>query len=52
LPKNPDKWLPKFNPESKETPNDHINKFMLVVNLRGIEHEDVLCRIFPYTLEG
>jgi hypothetical protein len=52
LPKNPDKWLPKFNPESRETPDDHINKFMLVVNLRSVEHEDVVCRLFPYTFEG
>jgi hypothetical protein len=52
LPKNPDKWLPKFNPESRETLDDHINKFMLVVNLRSVEHEDVVCRLFPYTFEG
>jgi hypothetical protein len=52
LPKNLDKWLPKFNLESKEAPDDHINKFMLAFNLRGIEHEDVVCRIFPYTFEG
>jgi hypothetical protein len=51
LPKNLDKWLPKFNLESKETPNDHINKFTLVVNMRGVEHENIVCRLFPYTLE-
>jgi hypothetical protein len=50
--KNPNKWLPKFNPESKETPDDHIDKFMLVVNLRDIEHGDVACILFPYTFEG
>jgi hypothetical protein len=25
---------------------------MLVVRLRNVEHEDVVCRIFPYTFEG
>jgi hypothetical protein len=25
---------------------------MLVVRLRNIEHEDVMCRLFPYTFEG
>jgi hypothetical protein len=49
--KNPDKWLPKFNPESKENPDDHINKFMLAVNLRDVEHEDIVCRLFPYAFE-
>jgi len=52
LPKNPDKWLPKINPESKETPNDHINKFMLVVNPRGVDHEEFVCILFPYNFEG
>jgi len=36
LHKNIDKWLPNFNPESKETPDDHINKFVLAVNLRNV----------------
>jgi hypothetical protein len=52
LPKNLDKWLPKFNPKSRETHSDHINKFMLVFNLRSVEHKYVVCRIFPYTFEG
>jgi hypothetical protein len=51
LHKNPDKWLPKFNPESRETLDDHINKYMLTVNMRSIEHGDVVCRLFPYTFE-
>jgi hypothetical protein len=25
---------------------------MLVVRLRNVEHEDVVCRLFPYTFEG
>jgi hypothetical protein len=52
LPRNLDKWLPKFKLESRETLDDHINRFMLVFNLISIEHEYVICRLFPYTFEG
>jgi hypothetical protein len=52
LPKHPEKWLPKFDPDSKQIAEDHIKKFMLVVRLRNVEHEDVVCRLFPYTFEG
>jgi hypothetical protein len=25
---------------------------MLAIRLRNVEHEDVVCRLFPYTFEG
>jgi hypothetical protein len=52
LPKHPEKWLTKFDPDSKRTAKDHIMKFMLDIRLRNVEHEDVVCRLFPYTFEG
>jgi hypothetical protein len=52
LPKHPEKWLPKFDPDSKQIVEDHIKKFMLAIRLRSVEHEDVVCRLFPYTFEG
>ena len=52
LPKHPEKWLPKFNPDSKQVVEDHIKKFMLAIRLRNVEHKDVVCRLFPYTFEG
>jgi ribonuclease HI len=52
LPKHPEKWLPKFDPDSKQIAEDHIKKFMLAIRLRNVEHEDVVCRLFPYTFEG
>jgi hypothetical protein len=52
LPKHPDKWLPKFDPDSNQIAEDHIKKFMLAIRLRSVEHEDVVCRLFPYTFEG
>jgi hypothetical protein len=52
LPKHPEKWLPKFDPDSKKIAEDHIKKFMLAIRLRNIENEDVVCSFFPYTFEG
>jgi hypothetical protein len=52
LPKHPEKWLTKFDPDSKQVAEDHIMKFMLDIRLRNVEHEDVVCRLFPSTFEG
>jgi hypothetical protein len=52
VPKHPEKWLPKFDPDSKQIVEDHIKKFMLAIRLHSVEHEDVVCRLFPYTFEG
>jgi hypothetical protein len=52
LPKHPEKWLTKFDPDSKQIAEDHIKKFMLDIRIRNVEHEDVVCRLFPYTFEG
>jgi hypothetical protein len=52
LPKHSEKWLPKFDPESKQIAEDHIKKFMLAIRLHNVEHKDIFCRLFPYTFEG
>jgi hypothetical protein len=52
LPKHPEKWLPKFDPDSKQIAEDHIKKFMLAIRLHNVEHEDIVYRLFPYTFEG
>jgi hypothetical protein len=52
LPKHSNKWLPKFDLDSKKSVEDHIKKFMLAIRLRSVENEDVVCRLFPYTFEG
>jgi hypothetical protein len=33
LPKHPEKWLPKFDPDSKQSAEDHIIFFMLAIRL-------------------
>ena len=52
LPKNPKKWLPKYNPDDKITVEYHIKTFMQEIRLRNVIHEHVVCRLFPYTFEG
>ena len=52
LPDAPKKWLPKFNPDNGIQAEEHINNFMLSVNLKGVTEEDVIVRLFPYTLQG
>ena len=52
LPKNIEKWLPNFNPDGKIHMEDDIKTIMQVIKLRNIIHEDVVCRLFPYTFEG
>jgi hypothetical protein len=42
LPKHPEKWLPKFDPYLKQSTEDHIKKFMLVVRLVSVKHEDLV----------
>jgi hypothetical protein len=46
------KLLPKFDPETFGLPEDHIKKFILAIRLMNVQHEDVVCSIFPYTFEN
>lgn len=52
LPDYPEKWLPKFNPDVGTLAEEHINNFMLSVKLKRVIEEDVVVRLFPYTLQG
>ena len=52
FPKNPEKWLPKFNPDDKIPTEYHIKYFMQAVILRNVIHEDMVCKLFPYRFEG
>ena len=47
LPKHPEKLLPKFDPNNDVTLKDHIKQFMLSLRLMDVQHEDVVCRLFP-----
>ena len=52
LPKHPEKLLPKFDPDNDVTPEGHIKQLMLSLRLIDVQHEDVVCRFFPYSLFG
>ena len=52
IPAHLEKWLPKFNLEAGMLAEEHINNFMLSINLNGVTNEDVVIRLFPYTLQG
>jgi hypothetical protein len=44
--------LPKYDPETSGLPKDHIKKFILVIIIMNVQHEDIVCRIFPHTFEN
>lgn len=46
-----EKWLPKFNPDNGLLAEEHINNFMLSINLDGVAEEDAVVRLLPYTLQ-
>ena len=52
LPKNPDKLLPKFDPDDDILPKTHLDKFMLAMNIINVQHEDEACMLFCLTLQG
>ena len=52
LPKHSDKLLLKFNPDNKEPAEVHVDKFMLAIQTMNVQHEDVVCWLFPLTFEG
>ena len=53
LPSHHEKSLPMFDPTEGIDVDDHLKSFFLALEvLSAVEHEDVVCRIFPHTLKG
>lgn len=52
LPKRSNFLLPKYDLDFPGPPKDHIKEFILSIRLMNVQHEDVVCRIFPYTFEN
>lgn len=50
LPAHPQKWFPKLNPDNGLLAKEHVNNFMLSLNLNEVMEEDAVVRLFPYTL--
>lgn len=51
FPKNPQKFFPKYDPHDDVLPKYNIKQFMNALRLMNVEHEDVICRLFPHTLQ-
>lgn len=52
LPKHPKIWLPKFNHDVGLPAKEHLHNSMLAMNLNGVDEEDVVVRLFSYTVTG
>ena len=52
LPKHHEKLLPKFDLDNDVSPEDHIKPFMISLRLMEVQHENVVCSLFPYTFVG
>ena len=44
--------MPKFDPDDDILPKNHIDKFMLALNIMNVQDEDVACKLFCFTLQG
>lgn len=52
LPKHPKRWLLKFNLDDGLLVEEHLHNYMMVINLNGVDEEDFVVRLFPYTRIG
>ena len=52
FPRCVEKVLSRIDPDKKKLAEDHVNKFMLAIRLLNVEHEDIVCKLFPFTFEG
>jgi len=43
-----DKLLPIFDPNKLGSSKDHVNNLFLTIHLLGVQHDDIMCRLFPY----
>lgn len=52
MPRHTEKHLLKFDLEKGTMVEDHINNFYISLQMMRVQHDDVTCRIFTYTLEN
>jgi hypothetical protein len=52
MPRKFDKILLKFDPDKPGSLEGHVNNFFLTIHFLGVEHNDIICRLFPYTFLG
>ena len=49
LPKNPDKFSPRYIYKESRIVEEHTKVFKEIYNRKQVQHEDVVIRLFPYT---
>ena len=52
LPRHLEKILPIFNPDENQPAEEHLKQFKMKIRLMNVRHEDVICRLFPFTFTG
>ena len=52
FPKNPQKFLLKYDLDDDVLPEYHIKQFMDAFKLMNVGNEDVVCILFPHTFQG
>ena len=52
FPKHHKKELQKFDPKKGISVEDHLQSFYLALEILAVEHEDVVCILFPHTFEA
>lgn len=50
LPQNPEIYLPTYAPLGSKTIEEHVTSFKSTLCLLDVQHEDVACRYFSFTL--
>jgi hypothetical protein len=49
MPRKFDNILPKLDPDKLGSSEYHVNNFFLAIHILGVQHDDVVYRLFPYT---
>ena len=52
FPQNDDKSFPKFDLGAGISVDDHLQSFFLAIELLVVEHEHVVCKLFPHTFKA
>ena len=52
LPPHHENSLPKFDPREGISVDDHLQSFFLALEVLVVEHEDLVCTLFPHTLKA
>jgi len=52
LPRHLEKYITKFDLDRKNSAKEHLLRYKMKLETLQVEHEDVTCKLFSYSLEG